>query len=94
VILSSVSLAFMADRHLDLISLSVCLFSLITLSHRRTHSMWADSVVMICMRRVAPFELRTRLSRLACCSLWEAISLGEVIVPLPSIRPRLISGHS
>jgi len=73
----------MADLHLNLALLSMCLFSLITLLQCRTHSMWADSVIMVCMRWVAPLKLWNLLSWSAWWLLGRgALSLGKVIVLL------------
>ena len=93
-ILSSVSLALIAFSQHDLISPSVCCFPLITLSQRRTHIRWANSDIMICIRHVGPLVRRALLSWAVCCSSGWAISLGAIMLPHPSISPRLMFGHS
>jgi hypothetical protein len=70
VILSLISLVFMAHSHLVWISPSECCFSLITLSHLRIHIRWADSVMVICISHVGPLMLRDRRSCSTCCLFW------------------------
>jgi hypothetical protein len=54
---------------------------------------WVDSVVMICSRCVRPFAVCVLLSCSACLILGLTIVLGEVMLPQPSMKPRLMSSH-
>jgi len=88
-ILSVVSLSLIARSHLVLISLSVSIFSCITLSHLRTQMRYADSEMMIWRSQVGPWSV-FRL----CCGLFPSLSFGCTFMqPHPRIIPRSISGQ-
>ena len=91
VILSSVSLLFIALSHLDVASSFEWVISWITLSHQRTHIRWAASEINICRSRVAPLCFTEGPVFWLFLLSWLASAVLRH--KHPSIVPRLISGH-
>ena len=87
-ILSSMSLLFIARCHRLSISSSECTLPCITLSHRRTQIVYADSVIKICSNLTAPWVFGfLRVSSF----VWGGS--GAVRLPAPSMIPIVRSGQ-
>ena len=88
--LSLFSRLFMACSHLEVISLSECIFSWITLSHLSDHIRWAASVIRILISCTAAllggFQFLLVALSLSC-------GRGRDIAPHPRIVPRDMLGQ-
>ena len=93
VILSIVSLSFIALVHLALISWSVCctLFLCITRSHLSTQIRWLASDIRICRSLVRPFVF---VDATVCSSFCCLPFSGRDICPTLNMVPIVIMGHS
>ena len=91
VILSAVSLSFIAWSHLVLIACLSRFFSWITCSHLNTHTRWAASDIRICRsRRVA----RSWGVECALCSSRFRFLAGRVKAPVARMVPSVMFGQS
>ena len=90
---SQVSLSLIARSHLALVSSSVCCLFWMALSQRMTQTRWAVSVMKICKSLEAPLCLVEGFDGCCCICAWIGLGSGRSTHPIPSIRPRLISGH-
>ena len=84
---------FRSRSHRAFVSASVCLLFWITLSHLMTQTRWPASETRICRSLAAP---RCLIGVICGCWFWCAgclLCFGELMHPIPRIRPRLISGH-
>jgi hypothetical protein len=91
--LSSASRMLIARSQRAWISLSLCVLSCITLSHRRTQMRWIDSAIRIWRRREAP-------QLVLFCGVWFTLWIcsgsagrGRWMDPHPSATPMLGIGH-
>ena len=89
-ILSVESLSLILRSHHSLISLALCIFPCMVLSHLSVHMRWAASEISIWRRQVGPCFV---LSVFCWLLLTGASFVSRCMLPHPMIVPMFISGH-